>query len=128
MRKKADSSDLNDYFNKRNDNTIDGTISFNGHLPDRNRQIVNLGTPIADDNAANKKYLDNQVATKPNAGLVVLHDGSQAMTGNFDLNNFKANNSATPTAGTDLCNKTYVDSELAKKHDVGSVDLSNYLD
>ena len=128
MRKKAASSDLNDYFNKRNDNTIDGTISFNGHLPDRNRQIVNLGTPIADDNAANKKYLDNQVATKRNAGLVVLHDGSQAMTGNFDLNNFKAINSATPTAGTDLCNKTYVDSELAKKHDVGSGDLSNYLD
>ncbi|PFX31459.1 hypothetical protein AWC38_SpisGene3736 [Stylophora pistillata] len=40
--KKADSSDLNDYFNKRNDNTIDGTISFNGHLPNRDRQIVNL--------------------------------------------------------------------------------------
>ncbi|PFX14403.1 hypothetical protein AWC38_SpisGene21443 [Stylophora pistillata] len=112
----------------RNDNTIDGTISFNGHLPNRDRQIINLGTPIAEDNAANEKYVDNQVATKPNTSLIVLRDGSQAMTGNFDLYNFKAINSAAPTAGTDLCNKTYIDSELAKKHDVGSDDLSNYLD
>ena len=34
------------------------------------------------------------------------------MTGNLNLGNNKAINSASPTTGSDLCNKTYVDTSV----------------
>ncbi|PFX12162.1 hypothetical protein AWC38_SpisGene23924 [Stylophora pistillata] len=71
---------------------------------------------------------NTEIAKNPATSTVMLLDGTHSMTGDLDLNNNKVINSAAPTAGTDLCNKTYVDIELAKKHDIGSIDLTNYLD
>ncbi|PFX33030.1 hypothetical protein AWC38_SpisGene2089 [Stylophora pistillata] len=50
-----------------------------------------------------------EIAKKPNASAVMLLDGSLSMTGDLNLGNKKAINSAAPSGGTDLCNKTYVD-------------------
>lgn len=84
---------------------------------------------------------NTEIAKKPNASSVMLLDGSQSMTGDLNLGNKKAINSAAPSGGTDLCNKTYVDTlvgttktNLEKHvndhlaHSVTTTNLKNDLD
>ena len=120
---------------------IENALNFTS-VSGTDRQINGLSnTPSQTSSAVNQYYVtselnkkldtttfNNEIVKKPDSSTVTLLNGSQTMTGNLNVGNKRVINSAAPTTGTDLCNKTYVDTELAKKHDVGSVDLSNYLD
>ncbi|PFX11682.1 hypothetical protein AWC38_SpisGene24497, partial [Stylophora pistillata] len=97
------------------------------NLQVRQRRLLDMPRSFSDDNEViTKKYADDKAVSEAHKCLPL--DGSRSMTGDLNLNNKKAINSAAPTTGTDFCNKTYVDTELAKKHDIGSVDLSDYRD
>jgi hypothetical protein len=59
---------------------------------------------------------------------LLKNDGTIALAANLNLNGFKAIGSATPTAGTDLANKSYVDavaSGLGAKHYCKVMSITN---
>ena len=50
------------------------------------RKIKNLGDPVDDDNATNKKYVDGEIANlHVNTSPLLPRDGSRSMTGNLDM-------------------------------------------
>ena len=64
--------------------------------------ITGLSTPTNASDAANKGYVDTQVATR-----LAIAGGS--MWGPIEMQNFKVTGVATPTADQDAANKAYVD-------------------
>ena len=95
------------------------------------QKITSLATPTADTDASTKLYVDTQINNLVNGApstldtlaeiaaaisdggsfeeSVVLRSGSQAMTGNLDLDSNKVVNVGTPTNSGDATNKSYVD-------------------
>ena len=73
---------------------MEQTLDMNNH------EIFNVKDPTAADQAANKKYVDTQLATKLDKAdakkyMYVNVDGSNGMTGNLNLNNNKIINLQT---------------------------------
>ncbi|PFX12015.1 Cuticle collagen sqt-1 [Stylophora pistillata] len=79
-------------------------------LDAQQRKITNLVDSFADNGeAVSKKYVDHCTTTVTNLATTKLNKAGDTMTGNLNLGNSKALNSAAPSGGNDLCNKTYVD-------------------
>ena len=72
---------------------------------------INVLKPDNDDQAANKKYVDDSVKKIPSPDLsgYLEKDGSSPMTDNLNMNNNKIINLAAGTQETDAVNKYYVD-------------------
>lgn len=94
----------------------DGSVPMSGPLDlGTSNRIVNLAAPQANTDAATKKYVDDVLP------LVVLRNGSQAMSGDLVLAGNKLLSVGTPTNATDGANKSYVDAA------VGAIDTSMFL-
>ena len=133
---------LSNYLDKTKGGSIQKALSFIGS--DRfDRQITGIsdqpanGTSVVNLNKLNTELakkvdtttFNTSIVKKSDSNAVILRNGSQSMTGNLNLGNYKAINSAAPTSGNDLCNKTYVDTHVNTQlsHSV-STKLSNDLD
>ena len=68
----------------------------------------------------NDNFTQNLYVTQEVNNNAVDISGLNPMAGNLDLNSFKAINSATPTSGSDLANKTYVDDKVSASAVAGS--------
>ena len=95
-------------------------VNLNGN------KIKNIAHPTEDEDGANKKYVDDEIAKLPHSDNGTLKlDGSRAMAGNLDMANHKIINAAVPTEDEDGANKKYVDDEIAKlpHSDTGTLKL-----
>ena len=72
--------------------------------------------------AANKKYVDDEVAKIPTPDLssYMKKDGSTAMTGNLDMGDKQIKSVADPTNDTDATTKKYFEDKLERSHLVTS--------
>lgn len=132
---------LSNYLDRTKGGNIQKPLKFTGTI--RDRQITGISDQPADGSSVinlNKlntelnKKLDTttfsiSIVKKSDSNAVILRNGSQSMTGNLNLGNNKAINSAEPTSGSDLCNKTYVDTYVNNQlsHSVSNK-LKNDLD
>lgn len=80
--------------------TINGSLDMNSAT---GSTITGLSTPTGSTDAANKGYVDNQVASR-----LALAGGT--MTGAIAMSNNKVTGLGTPTADQDAATKAYVDS------------------
>jgi hypothetical protein len=87
---------------QKSGDTMTGDLDMTGN------QIENLGTPIANTDAATKDYVDTNLAGK-------LDTSGGTMSGDIDMGGQMVENIGTPTNNTDAANKGYVDSALAGK-------------
>ena len=132
---------LSNYLDRTKGGNIQKPLNFTGTV--RDRQITGIsdqpsgGTSVLNLNKLNTELakkvdtttFNTSIVKKSDSNAVVLRNGSQSMTGDLNLGNCKAINSAAPTSGNDLCNKTYVDTHVNTQlsHSV-STKLSNDLD
>ena len=132
---------LSNYLDKTKGGNIQKPLNFTGTT--RDRQITGIsdqpanGTSVVNLNKLNTELtkkvdtttFNTSIANKADSNAVILRNGSQSMTGNLNLGNYKAINSAASTSGNDLCNKTYVDTHVNTQlsHSV-SAKLKNDLD
>ena len=133
---------LSNYLDRTKGGSIQKALNFIG-AGRFDRQITGIsdqpanGTSVINLNKLNTELnkkvdtttFNTSIANKADSSAVILRNGSQSMTGDFNLGNNKAINSATPTSGNDLCNKTYVDTHVNTQlsHSV-STKLKNDLD
>lgn len=133
---------LSNYLDRRKGGSIQKALNFIG-VNRYDRQITGIsdqpanGTSVINLNKLNtelNKKLDTttfntSIVKKSDSNAVILRNGSQSMTGNLNLGNNKVINSAAPTSGSDLCNKTYVDTYVNNQlsHSVSNK-LKNDLD
>ena len=76
-------------------------------------KIKNVAIPTNNEDVANKKYVDDEIAKLPHSDNGTLKlDGSRAMTGTLDMANHKIINTAAPTDNNDVTNKRYVDDRI----------------
>lgn len=88
----------------------DGSSTMTNHINMDNKKIINLTTPTNNNDAANKKYVDDKLAINGGAlGNYLKKDGTTPLTGNLNLKSNKIINLSTPTSDTDATNKEYVD-------------------
>ena len=135
------------FLSKKEGGSMEQTLDMNNH------EIFNVKDPTAADQAANKKYVDTQLATKldkADAKKYVNVDGSNGMTGNLNLNektiinlntddkdiksaaNVGYVSSKVHTAKGDVTVglKTYFDTKIKESHITSSTnkkDVSRYL-
>ena len=78
---------------------------------------INVLEPVNNNQAANKKYVDDSVKKIPSPDLTgyLEKDGSSPMTGNLNMNNNKIINLAAGTQETDAINKYYVDQNFLNR-------------
>ena len=78
---------------------------------------INVLKPDNDNQAANKKYVDDSVKKIPSPDLsgYLEKSGSSPMTGNLNMNNNKIINLAAGTQETDAVNKYYVDQNFLNR-------------
>jgi hypothetical protein len=67
------------------------------------QKVINVATPTAGTDAANKTYADGVVSG------YVKADGTVAFTGDQSMGSHKITNLLAPVSGTDAANKTYAD-------------------
>ena len=121
-------------FSKPNVNQVvlrDGTQDMTGNLNMSQKKIINCALPSDVKDVSTKGYVDTEVAKKPNTNFVLLRDGSQNMTGNLNMNNFKITNVKDATNNQDVTtlkqvsdaiattstnNNKYTDQKLAESH------------
>ena len=72
------------------------------HLDMGGNYIYNVKTPINNDQAANKRYVDGNFVTKDSA----------TFSSDVDINNNKIANLGDPTSSKDEVNKQYTDSTI----------------
>jgi hypothetical protein len=87
---------------QKSGDTMTGDLDMGGN------QIENLGTPIANTDAATKDYVDNALGSK-------LDTSGGTMSGDIDMGGQMVNNLGTPVATDDAATKGYVDGALAGK-------------
>ena len=75
-----------------------GSRTMIGNLSVNNNKIIKVGTPTANDDAANKKYVDD---SKVDGSDFLKLDGTRKMTGVLDMNIKRIQNLATPIAPSD---------------------------
>ena len=101
-----------------------------------NNLVYNVKTPTANDQAANKSYVDTKVsnsmlaaATKQELGGYLKKDGSVAMTGDFNTAGHKILNLRTPASNSEPTTKYYTDNNFLKldgtKKMTGNLDMNN---
>ena len=133
---------LSNYLDRTKGGSIQKALNFTG-VSGSDRQITGIsdqpsgGTSVINLNKLNTELnkkvdtttFNTNIVKKSDSNAVILRNGSQSITGNLNLGNNKAINSAAPTSGSDLCNKTYVDTYVNNKlsHSV-STKLKNDLD
>ena len=116
---KADITELANYLKK------DGSVSATGNFNLGDNKITRVGNGSNSTDVVNKGYIDTELFSKPNVNQVVLRDGTQDMTGNLNMSNFKIINCALPSNVKDVSTKGYVDTEVAKKPNTNEVILRN---
>lgn len=87
-----------------------GALAFEGSPDLGDYPINNVGTPVADKDAATKKYVDDAITT--GGGAFVPLDGSVPMGGTFSMGNFRITNLAAPSVDSDATNRGYVISQF----------------
>ena len=133
---------LSNYLDRTKGGSIKKALNFTG-VSRSDRQIAGIsdqpsgGTSVINLNKLNTELnkkvdtttFNTSIVKKSDSNAVILRNGSQSMTGNLNLGNYKAINSAAPTSGSDLCNKTYVDTYVNNQlsHSVSNK-LKNDLD
>ena len=95
-------------FLSTNGGTMAGDINMDG------RKITGLVDPVADGDAARKRYVDTEISTaagnaETNAKEASLPRAGGAMTGNIDLGGNALTNVKSPAADADAATKGYVD-------------------
>lgn len=98
--------------------------------------IINLSNPSNNKDVVNKQYIDSKLQTKLDStrfndemakkadkDSVMLLDERQAMTGDIDLGNNKAINSAAPTNDKDVVNKKYLENNYIVENSSSKFDL-----
>ena len=95
-------------FLSTNGGTMAGNIDMDG------RKITGLVDPVADGDAARKRYVDTEISTaagnaETNAKNASLPRAGGAMTGNIDLGGNALTNVKSPAADADAVTKGYVD-------------------
>ena len=95
------------------DQNISGRKSFSD---------INVLKPNIASQAANKKYVDDEIAKipAPNLSTYVKKDGSTTMTGNLDMGNKQIKSIAEPTDDADATTKKYFEDKLEQSHLVTS--------
>ena len=95
------------------DQNISGRKSFSD---------INVLKPNIASQAANKKYVDDEIAKipAPNLSAYLKEDGSTPMTGNLDMGNKQIKSIAEPTDDADATTKKYFEDKLEKSHLVTS--------
>ena len=91
---------------------VSGSNSMIGNLNMNSKKIVNVNAPTNQNDASNKKYVDDTV-------------GSQKMTGNIDMNNNRIYNLPTPTGGKQPTPLAFTD--LKYLHVAGTNKMTNNL-
>ena len=83
---------------------------------------INVLKPNIASQAANKKYVDDEIAKipTPNLSTYVKKDGSTTMTGNLDMGNKQIKSIAEPTDDADATTKKYFEDKLEQSHLVTS--------
>ena len=116
----------NVFLSKREGGSMEQTLDMNNH------EIFNVKDPTAADQAANKKYVDTQLATKldkADAKKYVNVDGSNGMTGNLNLNEKTIINLNTDDKDIkSAANVGYVSSKVHTAKGVVTVGLKTYFD
>ena len=108
----------NTFLNKKAGGTLSNPITFISSLQNNQKQIHNLGSPQFDSSAANKRYVDAEIAKIPqiNTSQFIRKDGTVPMTSNLDLGGNKISNLRLPTNNEDAASKKYLDDTLAQSH------------
>ena len=77
-----------------------------------------VSKPTTSTQAANKKYVDDEIAKipTPNLSAYLKKDGSVGMTGNLDMGNKQIKTVAKPTDDTDAVTKKYFEDKLEQSH------------
>nr|DAL39416.1 MAG TPA_asm: hyaluronase tail fiber protein [Caudoviricetes sp.] len=99
-------------FLSTNGGTMAGDINMDG------RKITGLVDPVADGDAARKRYVDTEISTaagnaETNAKNASLPRAGGAMTGNISMGGNTVQGLKAPAAGTDAATKDYVDGKRA---------------
>ena len=83
---------------------------------------INVLKPNIASQAANKKYVDDEIAKipAPNLSTYVKKDGSTTMTGNLDMGNKQIKSITEPTDDADATTKKYFEDKLEQSHLVTS--------
>ena len=78
--------------------------------------------PTNNTQAANKKYVDDEIVKipAPNLSTYMKKDGSTTMTGNLDMGNKQIKSIAEPTDDADATTKKYFEDKLGQSHLVSS--------
>lgn len=117
--------------------TAGSSMQANGPVDMNGSKITSLGTPTSGSDAANKAYVDSTAGNyvlktgDTMTGSLVISSGSLTVPGSsvlgtvsvagiLTMNNTTITGVASPSAGTDATNKTYVDGAI-------SAAVSNYL-
>ena len=104
----------------------DGTQPMTGDIDMNNNNIKNLLIPSLNNDAANKVYVDNTVASNKVDGSVFLKlDGTRKMTGNLDMDNNRIYNLPAPTNGKQPTPLAFTDFKYL--HVAGTNKMTNNL-
>ena len=93
-----------------------------GNLNAYNNKINNLAKPTNNNDAANKKYVDDN---KVDGSVFLKLDGTRSMTGNLNMNNNRILNIPAPNGANQPTPLVYTD--LAYLHVNGSNKMTNDL-
>ncbi len=131
-----------------------GPISMKDPNTGTNHKITNVATPTTDNDAVNKKYVDDTVSTGQGnkvsrsgdtmtgplivnalttlsqltvSGTVNLNQGAK-FSGILDMGNNKIVNLATPTNNQDAASKQYVDQAVSSQSQIDWASIINFMD
>ena len=100
----------------------DGSRTMIGNLDINNNKIIKVGTPTDNDDAANKKYVDD---SKVDVSPFLRKDGTVAMTGNLDMSSNRIYNLPAPTGPKQPTPLAFTD--LKYLHVAGTNKMTNNL-
>jgi hypothetical protein len=98
--------------------TMTGSLAMSDNNITGVNSVQGLAAPTSDNHAANKKYVDDEVATEAAARIagdaLKVNKAGDSMSGNLTMTSpAKVIQNQAPTSGDDLTNKTYVDGVVA---------------
>ena len=121
---------MNDtYLNRRTGGTLYHSITFLPTISVNQRQIHNIASPQFNSSAANKSYVDSEIAKVSgniDSSPYLKKDDNIAMAGNLNLGNKQITNIANPTSNDQAVNKYYVDHNFLNRLTPNA--LGGYLD
>lgn len=85
---------------------VTGDINMSGNIAMNGQKITGVATPSDDGDAANRKYVDDEVGKS-------LPKSGGTMTGALNMGSKQITNMADPTSSTDGANKNYVDTAVS---------------